>query len=237
MVNRWRNNGNSKRLYFLVSKITADGDCSHEIKRRLLLGRKVMTNLGSIFKSRDITLPTNVHLVKAMVFPVVMYGFDSWTIKKAEHQRIDPFELWCWRRLLRIPWTARRSTQSILKEISPEYSLEVLIWCWNSNTLVPWCKEPTHWKRPWSWERLKVGGERDDRGWDGWMASPTQWTWVWVNSRSWWWTGRPGVLQFHGVTKSWTWLSDWTELILDLIKIKISLAVYKLLLLCQQMSI
>ena len=112
---------------FLGSKITADDDCSHKIKRRLLLGRKAMTNLDSILKSRDITLPTKVCLVKAMVFPVVMYGCESWTIKKAEHQRIDPFELWCWRRLLRVPWTARRSNQSILKEISPEYSLEGLI--------------------------------------------------------------------------------------------------------------
>ena len=109
------------------SKITADDDCSHEIKRRLLLGRKVMTNLDSIFKSRDITLPTKVHLVKAMVFPVVMYGCESWTIKKAEHHRIDVFELWCWRRLLRVPWTARRSNQSILNEIISEYSLEGLI--------------------------------------------------------------------------------------------------------------
>ena len=109
------------------SKITADGDCSHEIKRRLLLGRKVMTNLVRILKSRDITLPTKVHLVKAMVFPVVMYGCESWTIKKAEHQRIDAFELWCWRRLLRVPWTARRSNQSILKEISPGCSLEGLM--------------------------------------------------------------------------------------------------------------
>ena len=106
----------------LHSKITADGDCSHEIKRRLLLGRKLMTNLDSILKSRDITLSTKVHLVKAMVFPVIMYGCESWTIKKAECQRIDAFELWCWRRLLRVPWTARRSSQSILKEISPEYS-------------------------------------------------------------------------------------------------------------------
>ena len=112
---------------FLGSKITADGDCSHEIKRRLFLGRKVMTNLDSILKSRDITLPTKVHLVKAMVFPVVMYGFEIWTIKKAEDRRIDAFELWCWRRLLRVPWTARRSNQSILKEISPEYSLEGLM--------------------------------------------------------------------------------------------------------------
>ena len=111
---------------FWGSKITADGDCSHEIKRRLLLGRKVMSNLDSIFKSRDITLPTKVHLVKAMVFPVVMYGCESWTVKKAEHQRIDGFELWCWRRLLRVPWTARRSNQSILK-ISPGCSLEGLM--------------------------------------------------------------------------------------------------------------
>ena len=114
-------------LFFRVSKITADGDYSHEIKRRLLLGRKVMTNLDSILKSRDITLSTNVHLVKAMVFPVVMYGFESWTIKKAECHRIDGFELWCWRRLLRVPWSARRSNQSILKEISPEYSSEGLM--------------------------------------------------------------------------------------------------------------
>ena len=112
---------------FLGSKITADGDCSHEIKRYLLLGRKAMTNLDSILKSRDITLPTKVRLVIAMVFPVAMYGCESWTIKKAEHQRIDAFELWCWRRLLRVPWTARRSNQSILKEISPEYSLEGLM--------------------------------------------------------------------------------------------------------------
>ena len=110
-------------LFSWAPKITADGDCSHETKRCLLLGRKAMTNLDSILKSRDITLPTKVHIVKAMVFPVVMYGFESWTIKKTEHQRIDAFELWCWRRLLRVPWTARRSNQSILKEISPEYSL------------------------------------------------------------------------------------------------------------------
>ena len=112
---------------FLGSKITADGDCSHEIKRHLLLERKVMTNLGSVLKSRDITLPTKVHLVKAMVFPVVMYGCENWTTKKAEHQRIDAFKLWCWRRLLRVPWTVRRSSQSIFKEISPKYSLEGLM--------------------------------------------------------------------------------------------------------------
>ena len=112
---------------FLGSKITADGDCSHEIKRRLLLGRKTMTNQDSILKSRDITLPTKVHLVKAMTFPGVMYGCESWTIKKTEHRRIDAFQLWCWRRLLRVPWTTRRSNQLTLKEISPEYSLEIFI--------------------------------------------------------------------------------------------------------------
>ena len=127
MANRWGNNGNSGRLYFGGSKITADGDCSHEIKRRLLHERKVMTNLDSILKSRHITLLTKVHLVKALVFPVVMYGCESWTIKKVEHQRIDAFELWCWRRLLRVLWTARRSNLSILKEIGPEYSLEGLL--------------------------------------------------------------------------------------------------------------
>ena len=124
MANRW---GNSGRLYFGGSKIIADGDCSHEIKRQLLLGRKVITNLDSILKSRDIILPTKVHLVKAVFFPIVMYGCESWTIKKAKCRRIDAFELWCWRRLLRVSWTARRSSQSILKEISPEYSLEGLM--------------------------------------------------------------------------------------------------------------
>ena len=119
--------GNSGRLHFGDSKITVDGDCSHEIKRRLLLGRKVMTDLDSILKSRDITLPTKVCLVKAMVFPVVRYGCESWTVKKAEHRRIDAFELWCWRKLLRVPWTARRSNHSILKEISPGCSLEGLM--------------------------------------------------------------------------------------------------------------
>ena len=132
---------------FVGPKITADGDCSHEIKRRLLLGRKVMTNLDSIFKNRDITLPTKVHLVKAMVFPVVMYGCESWTVKKAERQRIDDFELWCWRRLLRVPWTARRSSQSILK-ISPGGSLEGLMLKLKLYTLATRCKELTHLKRP-----------------------------------------------------------------------------------------
>ena len=124
MANRW---GNSGRLYFGGSKITADGDCNHEIKRRLLLGRKAMTNLDNVLKSRDITLPTNVHLVKAVVFPVVLYRCESWTVKKAERRRIDAFEVWCWRRLLRVPWTARRSNQSIQREVSPGCSLEGLM--------------------------------------------------------------------------------------------------------------
>ena len=155
-----------------------------------------------------------VHLVKAMVFPVVMYGCESWTVKKAECRRIDAFELWCWRRLLRVPWTARRSNQSILKEISPGVLWKDWCWSWNSSTLATSCKELTHWKRLWCWEGLGAGGKEDDRGWDGWMASPTRWTWVWVNSGSWWWTGRPGVLQFKGsqrVGHDWATELNWTE--------------------------
>ena len=131
-----------------LCKITAEGDCSHEIKRCLLLERRVMTNLDSIFKSRGITLPTKVHLVKALVFPVVMDGCESWTIKKAEHQRIDAFELWCWRRLLRVPWTARTSNQYILKDFSPEYSLTGLMLKLKLQYLASWCRELTHLKRP-----------------------------------------------------------------------------------------
>ena len=167
-------------LFWGGSKITTDGDYSHEIKRHLLLGRKAMTTLDSRLKSRNITLPTKIRLVKAMVFPVVMYRCESWTIKKADCWRINAFELWCWRRLLRVPWTARRSNQSILKEISPEYSLEGLKLKRKLQYFSIWCKEVTHWKRPWCWERLKAG-EGNERGWDGWMASPTQCTWVWVN--------------------------------------------------------
>ena len=138
---------------FSVSKVTADGDCSHEIKRCLLLGRKAMTNLDNILKSRNITLPTKVHLVKAVVFPIVIYACESWTIKKAEDKRIYAFELWCWRRLLRVPWTARRLNQSILKEINLEYSLQGLMLKLKPSTLPTWCKELTHWKGPWCWER------------------------------------------------------------------------------------
>ena len=147
---------------FMGSKITADGDCSHEIKRRLLLGRKVMSNLDSIFKSRDITLPTKVHLVKAIVFPVVMYGCDSWTVKKAEGRRIDAFQLWRWRRLLRVPWTARRSNQPILKEISSEYSLEGLMLKLKLHYLATWRKELSL-EKSWMLGRSKAG-KGDNRG-------------------------------------------------------------------------
>ena len=138
---------------------------------------------------------TQVRMVKAMVFPVVMYGCESWTIKKNEHQGIDAFELWCWRRLLRVPWRARRSNQSTLKEISPEYSLEGLM-C-SPILWLPVLKSRLI-RKDWCWERLKAGGEGDDRGRDGWMASSTQQTWVWASSRRWWTTGKPGVLQFMG---------------------------------------
>ena len=197
---------------FLGSKITTDGDGNHDIKIHLLLQRKAMTNLDSILESRDITLPAKIHLVKGMVFPVVMYGCESCTIKKAEHQRIDAFELWCWRIFLRVPWTARRSNQFILKEVSPEYSLEGLML--KLNTLATSCEELTHCKRLWCWEGLGAGGEGNTRGWDGWMASLTQWTWIWVNSGSWWWTGRPGVLRFMGsqrVGHDWATELNWTE--------------------------
>ena len=166
----------------------------------------------SILKSRDITLPTKVRLFKAMVFPVVMYGCESWTVKKAEHRKIDAFELWCWRRLLRVPWTARRSTQSILKEISPGCSLEGLMLKLKLQNFGHLMEELTCWKRPWCWEGLGAGGEGDNRGWDGWMASPTRCTWVWVNSGSLWWTGRPGLLQFMGsqrVGHDWATELSW----------------------------
>ena len=147
-----------------------------------------------------------------MVFPVVMYWYESWTIKKAEHQRIYALELWCWRKLLRVPWTARRSNQSILKEISPEYSLEGLMLRLKLHTLATWCKEPTHWKRPSCWERSEVGGEGDGRGWDGWMASPTQWTWVWASSKLVMDREACHTACGPGGSQSWAWLCNWTEL-------------------------
>ena len=150
-----------------------------------------------------------------MVFPVVMYECESWTIKKAEHRIIDAFELWCWRRLWRIRWTARRSTSPSSRKSVLNIHWKDWCWSWNSNTLATWCEELTHLRRPWCWERWKVGGEGGDRGWDGWVASLTQRTWVWVNSGSWWWTGRPGVLQSMGsqrVGHDWATELNWTEI-------------------------
>ena len=203
-ITSWQIDGETmetiRDFIFLGLKITAEGDCSHEIKGCLWLGRKAMTNTDSILKSKNITLLTKVHLVKAMVFPVVMYGCESWTIKEAEHWRIDAFELWCWRRLLRVLWTARRWNQSILKEISPKYSLEGLMLKLKL-TLANWWEELTHWKRPWCWEGLKAGGEGDGRGWEGWMTSLIQWTLVWVSSGRAWRVGKPGALQSMGMKR------------------------------------
>ena len=182
-----------------------------KLKDTCLLEEKLWPTWTEYWKSRDITLPTKVHLVKAMIFPIVMYGCESWTIKKAENWKIDTFELCCWRRLLRVPWTARRSYPSILKEISPEYSLE---------GLMLWPPDEKNWlngKDPDTGERLKAGGERNDRGWDGWMSSPTGWTWVWESSGVWCWTGKPCMLQQkkkqQQQKKNGTLLSDWTKLI------------------------
>ena len=207
------------------SKITADGDYSHKIKRHLLLGRKAMTNLDSILKSRNITLPIKVCLVIAMASPGVLYRCESWTIKKAERQRIDAFELWYWRRLLRDPWTARRSNQSILKEISPECSLEGLMLK---------LKLQYFGHLMWRIDSLQKtlmlgkteGGRR--RGWQDRMVGwHYRWTWVWVSSRSWWWTGKPGMLQSMGSQRVWhdreTEL-NWTELRIN----KLSTVVYRL---------
>ena len=211
MVNRWGNSGSSVRLYFggapkSLQMVTA----AMKLKDACFLGRKVMTNLDSILKSRYITLPKNVHLVKAMFFSIVIYGCESWTIKKAEQWRIDAFELWCWRRLLRVSWTARKSNQPILKELCPEYSLEGLM-------LKLKLQYFGHlMRRADSFEKTLMLGKTDgrrkcNRGWDSWMASPTQWTWVWASSGSWWWTGRPAMLQSMGsqrVRHDWP---NWTE--------------------------
>ena len=166
-----------------------------------------MTNLDSILKSRHITLPRKVSLVKAMVFPIVTYGYESWTIKKAEHGRIDAFELWCWRRLLRVPWTARRSTQSILKKISPEYSLKGLMLKLKLQYFGHLMRRADSLEKTLMLGKIESRRKRDNREWDGWMASPTRWTWVWASFGSWWWTGKPGMLQSMGCKESDT--TEW----------------------------
>ena len=179
---------------FLGSKITVDSDCSHEIKRCLLLGGKAVTNLDSMLKSRDIALLTKVCVVKAVVFPVVMHECESWTIKKAECQRIDAFELWCWRRFLRVLWTAKRSNQSILKETNPEYSLEGLMLKLKLQYFGHLMPRADSLEKTLMLEKIKAGWEGDKRGCDGCLASPTQWAWVWADSGRWWRTGKPDVL-------------------------------------------
>ena len=198
MINRQGNNGNSDRLIFLGSKITADGDCSQEIKRCLLLGRKAMTNLDSILKSRDITLLIKVHLVKAMVFPVVLYGCESWTIKKAERRRTVMLDFWT--------VVLEKTLESPLdyKEIKPVNHKGNQSWIFTGRTDA---EAPIVWppdvkkrltEKPWCWVRLKAEGEGDKRGWDDWVVSQTRWIWVWASSGSWWRIGKPGVLQSMG---------------------------------------
>ena len=176
----------------------------HDIKRSLLLRRITVTNLHSVLKSRNIALLTKVHMVKAMVFPVIMYGCESWTIKKAEHWRIDAFELWCWRRLLTVPGQRGDQTSQSWIFIGRTDA--------EAETRILWSPDAKSWligkdpdaEKDWRQE------EKGTTGWDGWMASPTRWTWIWASSGSWWWTGKPGVAAIHGVAKNQTWLSDWT---------------------------
>ena len=214
MANRWGNSGKVADFILGGSRIIADGECSHEIKRNLLPGRKVLTNLDSILKSRDITWLTKVHVVEAMVFPVVMYGCEIWSIKKAEHWRIDAFQLWYWRRLLRVPWTPRRSNQSILKEISPGCSLEALVLKLKLQYFghLMWRAE--------SFEKTLILGKIEGRRRRGqqrtrWLDGITDWMDLGLGgSGSWWWTGRPGVLRFmvsQWVGCDWVTELNWSD--------------------------
>ena len=202
-ITSWQIDVETVADYFLGSKIIANGYCSHEIKRCLLFGRKVMTNLDSILKSRDITLPTKVRLVKAIVFPVAMYGCESWTVKKAE----------CWRTVVLEKALGNPLDSKEIKRVNPKGNQPwIFIGTADAEAPTLWPPDVKGWligKKPGCWERLRAGGEGEDRGWDGWMASPTQWTWIWANSGRWWRTGKPGVL-VHGAAKSQIQFNDWT---------------------------
>ena len=210
MANRWETMETVTDFIFLDSKITADCDCRHEIKK-LAAWKKSYDQPRQHIKTQRYYFAMKVRLIKALVFPVVIYGHESWTIRNAEHRRIDAFELWCWRRLLRVSWTAKRSNQSLLKKSVLNIHWKDWCWSWSFNTLAIWWEELTYWKRPWCWERLKAGGEGDDRGWDGWMASLTWWTWVWASSGSWWWTGKLAWGCKESDTTEWL---NWTDFIL-----------------------
>ena len=194
MAGRWGNSGNSGWLSFSGLQNHCRWWMQPWNKKMFAPCKKSHDQPRQHIKTQRHYFADKSPLVKAMVFPVVMYGCKSCTIKKTEHRRIDASELWCWRRFLRVPWTERKSNQSILKEI---LNIHWKDWCWSwsSNTLDTWWEELTHWKRPWFWERLRAGWEGDDRGWGGWMASPTWWMWVWASFRRQWWRGKPGVLQ------------------------------------------
>ena len=200
-ITSWQIDGETMEIVtdFILggSKITADGNCSHEIKTLALWKKRYDQTIQHIKKQRHY-FANKVHLDKAMIFPVVMYGCESWTIKKAEHWKIDTFDLWCWRRLLSIPWTARRSNLPVLKKISSEYPLEGLMLKLKLQYFGHLMCITDSLKRTWCWERLKAGGEGDDRGWDGWMASLTRWTGVWARFGGWWWTGKSSTLQSMG---------------------------------------
>ena len=202
MANRWGNNGNSDRLFFLGLQKSLQMVTAAMKLKDLLLWRRDMINLDSVLKSRDITLSTKVHIVKAVVFPVVMYRCESWTIKKTEHWRIDTFELWCWKRLLRVPWTARISNQSVLREINPEYSLERLMLKWKFQYFGHLIGRVNPLEKTLMLGKIEGRRRGDNRGQDGWMASRTQWTWVWANSRRWWRTGKPCMLQSMGLQRT-----------------------------------
>ena len=214
MANTWGKSGNIDRFYFLGLQNHCGWWQQPWIKRCLLLGRKALTKLDSIKRQRN-------HFANKGSYSQ-SYGvsssharFESWIIKKAEHWRIDAFKMWCWRRLLRIPWTAR-SNQSILKEISPEYSLEGMMLMLKLQYFGHLMRRVDSWERPWCWEGLGAGGEGDNRGWDGWMPSLTRWTWIWVKYSSWWWTGRPSVLQFTGSQRvGYDWVTElWFPVVL-----------------------